>query len=554
MMKHTCKRLLSTALACLCLLPVSAGASGSTTRASLPMGGTMVYLEMGPGRTGEVTLGNGRLFQTQSASGHVNAKAAEGGKTVVASINGGYFDAYSGGATVYATVIQSGEVVNGGGEKPTLAFTADGTPLIDRVKIETKIAFRDSGDSEVTAYSVNAYDPNNAWATALITPHYGRALNVASGARIVTMQDSVVTNIQVGGTVPALSWGTTALVINQSAWNNLATYTLEPQIGNAAVRSTVYTPQHDAASEWTNIVNGVGAGPLLLKDGVDMCDQNSDFTDPKQSPDYSSSRSFAAIMGDGRLALGSATGTTMRQLAQYLKGQGAVDAMALDGGASTFLNIGGSTVHSAGRNLTNVLHIVDYASGTLPQGVQPRDFDTPSGWAAETVSSAAAAGIVPETLQSGYRKNITRKEFCQIIGAMLQQEIPDFDSKLYATGITYDQARAALTDTWDIDVINCYRFGIINGIGGNKFGPNGSLTREQAAKILMGASELVGASQGETAVPSFSDAGSISSWAVEGVNYVVSRGIMNGTGDNTFSPKGMFTREQAIATVYRMME
>ena len=552
MMKHTCKRLLSTALACLCLLPVSAGASGSTTRASLPMGGTMVYLEMGPGRTGEVTLGNGRLFQTQSASGHVNAKAAEGGKTVVASINGGYFDAYSGGATVYATVIQSGEVVNGGGEKPTLAFTADGTPLIDRVKIETKIAFRDSGDSEVTAYSVNAYDPNNAWATALITPHYGRALNVASGARIVTMQDSVVTNIQVGGTVPALSWGTTALVINQSAWNNLATYTLEPQIGNAAVRSTVYTPQHDAASEWTNIVNGVGAGPLLLKDGVDMCDQNSDFTDPKQSPDYSS-RSFAAIMGDGRLALGSATGTTMRQLAQYLKGQGAVDAMALDGGASTFLNIGGSTVHSAGRNLTNVLHIVDYASGTLPQGVQPRDFDTPSGWAAETISSAAAAGIVPETLQSGYRKNITRKEFCQIIGAMLQQEIPDFDSKLYATGITYDQARAALTDTWDIDVINCYRFGIINGIGGNKFGPNGSLTREQAAKILMGASELVGASQAETAVPSFSDAGSISSWAVEGVNYVVSRGIMNGTGDNTFSPKGMFTREQAIATVYRMM-
>lgn len=551
-MKHLGKRLCAAALSCLFVLPVSAGASGSTSTASLPMGGTMVYLEMGPGRTGEVTLGNGRLFQTQSASGHVSSKAAEGGKTVVASVNGGYFDAYSGGATVYATVIQDGEVVNGGGEKPTLAFTANGTPLIDRVKIETKIAFRNSGDSEVTAYSVNSYDANNAWASALITPHYGRAFSVASGARIVTMQNSVVTNIQVGGTVPSLPWGTTALVINQSAWNNLATYTLEPQIGNSAVRRTVYTPQHDAASEWTGIVNGVGAGPLLLKDGVDVCDQNSDFTDPKQSPDYASSRSFAAIMGDGRLVLGSATGTTMRQIAQYLKGQGAVDAMALDGGASTFLSVGGSTVHSAGRNLTNVLHIVDYASGTLPQGVQPRDFDTPSDWAAGTISSAVSAGIVPDALQNGYQKNITRKEFCQIIGAMLQQEMDDFDSALYQTGITYDQARAALTDTWDIDVINCYRFGIVDGVGNNKFSPNESLTREQAAKILMGAAQTIHLPGGE-ANNTWADASQISSWAHEGINYVVGAGIMNGTGNNQFDPQGMFTREQAIATVYRMI-
>ena len=28
---------------------------------------------------------------------------------------------------------------------------------------------------------------------------------------------------------------------------------------------------------------------------------------------------------------------------------------------------------------------------------------------------------------------------------------------------------------------------------------------------------------------------------------------MNGTGNNQFDPQGMFTREQAIATVYRMI-
>lgn len=551
-MKHLSKRLCAAALACLCALPVWAGAAGSTARESMSIGGTMVYLEMGAGRTGEVTLANGRLFQTQSAAGHVSAKAAEGGKTVVASINGGYFDAYSGGATVYATVIQSGEVVNGGGEKPTLAFTADGTPLIDRVKIETKIAFREEDSATVTAYAVNDYNANNAWASYLITPVYGRALSVASGARIITMQNSVVTNIQVGGTVPALPWGTTALVVNQSAWNNMVQYFLEPQVGNPAVRKTVYTPQHDSAAEWTNIVNGVGAGPLLLKDGVNVCDQNSDFTDPKQQPDYVSSRSFAAIMGDGRLVLGSATSASMRSIANYLKGLSAVDAMALDGGASTYLSIGGSTVHSAGRSLTNVLHIVDYASGTLPQGVQPRDFDTASSWASADISSAVSAGIVPDALQNGYQKNITRKEFCQIIDAMLRQQLPDYSGALYATGISYEAARAALTDTWDAAVLSCYRFGIVDGVGNNRFSPNESLTREQAAKILMGAARTIGLS-GSAGAVSWADAPQISSWAVEGVNYVVSAGIMNGTGENIFEPQGMFTREQAIVTVYRMI-
>lgn len=545
-------RAASAMLALLCLLPAPAFAAGSTQQTSFGLGGTMVYFEMGAGRTGEVTLANGRLFQTQAATSHVSAKAAEGGKTVAASINGGYFDAYSGGATVYATVIQSGEVVNGGGEKPTLAFTADGTPLIDRVKIETKIAFRGEDSATVTAYSVNAYQPNNSWNVALITPVYGRALSVASGARIVTMQDSVVTKIQTGGTVPKLNWGTTVLVINQDAWNNMVKYFLEPQVGNPAIRETVYTPQHDSASEWTNIVNGVGAGPLLLKDGVNVCDQNSDFTDPKQSPDYVSSRSFAAIMGDGRLVLGSASSASMRSIANYLKGLGAVDAMALDGGASTFLSVGGSTVHSAGRYLTNVLHIVDYTSGTLPKGIQPRNFDIQSDWAAADISSAISAGIVPSDLQNGYQRNITRKEFCQIIDAMLRQKMEDYSGALYATGISYNDARAALTDTWDEGVINCYRFGIVDGVGNNKFSPNESLTREQAAKILMGAAKTIDL-PGSESNNNWSDASQISSWAHEGINYVVGAGIMNGTGDTTFDPQGMFTREQAIVTVYRMM-
>lgn len=546
----TSQRILSVLLVAASFIPFAAAAP--VQNASIGGGGAkIVSFDMNGGITGEVTLANNRVASAQSASAHISAKKKESGKTVLASINGGYFDSYSGANTTYATVIQNGEVVNGGGNKPTLAFTADGKAIIDRVKIETKLMLRNGEGNGITCYSVNDYNKQPHY-VAMITPAYGRALTVQPGARIVTVQNNVIKDIRVGGTISYIPWDVRVFVINQTAWSNLEKYNTAPQVGNYAEIKTVYTPASGDAENWTNIVSGVGAGPHLLSNGVDVCDSNSDFTDPKQKPDVVSSRSFAAVMQDGRLVIGSAQSASMRQIAKYLKAQGAVDAMALDGGASTFLNVGGSTLHSAGRNLSNVLHIVQYSNGQVPQGIQAPDFSTASGWASTDVNGAISAGLIPDSLQTGYRKNITREEFCQLIMPLLKAKISDISKRIVDGGITYDAARAALSDTWNIDIINCYQLGIISGVGNNRFNPNGSLTREQAAKILMGVNELIGASEASRSV-NYSDASQISSWATEGVNYVSNHGIMNGSGDK-FNPRGFFTREQAILTLYRMYQ
>jgi len=39
-----------------------------------------------------------------------------------------------------------------------------------------------------------------------------------------------------------------------------------------------------------------------------------------------------------------------------------------------------------------------------------------------------------------------------------------------------------------------------------------------------------------------------SGWAAAGINFVGTNGIMQGTGDNMFSPKAVYTREQSIVT------
>jgi hypothetical protein len=52
----------------------------------------------------------------------------------------------------------------------------------------------------------------------------------------------------------------------------------------------------------------------------------------------------------------------------------------------------------------------------------------------------------------------------------------------------------------------------------------------------------------------FADNAQVSSWALSGVGQVQAAGIMNGTGDNKFSPKSNYTREQSIVTILLLLD
>ncbi|MCL1835866.1 MAG: S-layer homology domain-containing protein, partial [Oscillospiraceae bacterium] len=52
----------------------------------------------------------------------------------------------------------------------------------------------------------------------------------------------------------------------------------------------------------------------------------------------------------------------------------------------------------------------------------------------------------------------------------------------------------------------------------------------------------------------YADNSDISSWAIEQVGQVQAVGIMGGVGSNTFAPKGPYTREQSIVTMLRLWE
>jgi hypothetical protein len=179
------------------------------------------------------------------------------------------------------------------------------------------------------------------------------------------------------------------------------------------------------------------------------------------------------------------------------------------------------------------------------------DYGSASAWARDAVKTAVANGYVPSDLQSNYKDVITRAEFCRMAVMFMEYAAgKGMDAILEDKDLSRDPN--AFNDTSDPYILAAFALGITSGTDSAKklFAPNGQFSREQAAAMIMNTCKAMGADVSNPPPAGFSDAGSVSSWAVNGVNYCFAKGIMNGTSTNPplFSPKTAYTREQSIVT------
>ena len=91
---------------------------------------------------------------------------------------------------------------------------------------------------------------------------------------------------------------------------------------------------------------------------------------------------------------------------------------------------------------------------------------------------------------------------------------------------------------------------IVNGYNAVTFGVNDPLTREQMAAILW---RYAGRPSAES-VEEFTDADSISGWAKEAVAWAKENSVINGVGGNRFDPKGTASRAQLAQVLMNGIE
>lgn len=97
--------------------------------------------------------------------------------------------------------------------------------------------------------------------------------------------------------------------------------------------------------------------------------------------------------------------------------------------------------------------------------------------------------------------------------------------------------------------------GIVTGYDDGRFGPNDTITREQMAAILYRYADYKEQDVSAAAdLSAFTDAGSISGYAVQAFRWAVSEGLITGSADTTLSPAGSALRCEVATILMRFLQ
>jgi len=165
--------------------------------------------------------------------------------------------------------------------------------------------------------------------------------------------------------------------------------------------------------------------------------------------------------------------------------------------------------------------------------------ETISEWARNEILEAINLGLVAESLQSYYQRELTYAEFIEsavTLYEIINGEINDISAN----------------GSDDIIKHKAEAIGISDHIGGVRLDFESLLSREQAAVLFIDLAIALGYMIPEHTA-TFSDYQNISEWAIEAVGRIQYAGIIDSV-ENKFEPQNKLTRENLIAAILRMFK
>lgn len=175
-----------------------------------------------------------------------------------------------------------------------------------------------------------------------------------------------------------------------------------------------------------------------------------------------------------------------------------------------------------------------------------------SSWSRKPINGAMEEGLVDDddvaenlSTSAALSAPITREEFCHLACRTYEKLRGEVGEEQYAA--------LDFSDCHNVEVRKMAALDVVRGVGGGRFEPDGLLTREQAATMLSRLALALGKPFSDSE-PTFSDNGDISSWAMAAVGQMQLSGVMNGTGNNSFTPQGSYSWEQSVVTIYRLYD
>jgi len=171
-------------------------------------------------------------------------------------------------------------------------------------------------------------------------------------------------------------------------------------------------------------------------------------------------------------------------------------------------------------------------------GIQMSDIS--GHWAQDSIQEMVKKGIIKGYPDGTFRPGgvITRAEFAHLTVVALGLSGSNGKGFEDTVGHWAEQSIKAAVE-----------HEIITGYSESRFGPNDSITREQAAIILVKALGITSRTGQD-----FVDREAISSWAIDAVACASAQGILSGYPDGSFKPQANVTRAQAAVILQRSLQ
>lgn len=169
-------------------------------------------------------------------------------------------------------------------------------------------------------------------------------------------------------------------------------------------------------------------------------------------------------------------------------------------------------------------------------------------WAVEAINYLAGKGIVNGVGNGQFNPNgyVKREEFVKIM--MLSLQIPSEETEKRFNDVEEGQ--------WYYRYIqDAYALNLVAGVEFDVFGVGQNISREQMCTMLYRAMKFMDINIDDNQKEmNFSDNGEISDYAYEAVEALYRAGIVNGTSETEFNPKGTATRAMAVQMIYNLMK
>ena len=173
--------------------------------------------------------------------------------------------------------------------------------------------------------------------------------------------------------------------------------------------------------------------------------------------------------------------------------------------------------------------------------------DTTEHWAKAYTDILSFSGVVSGKSNDVFMPDapVTRAEFSKML-SLAFNITTEADLQLFE-----DISRS----DWHYRYVTAlYLSEIVSGVGYRYFFPDASLSRQEAAVMMIRLYEKATSHYAPTGGIVYTDKENISDWATDSIGKISALQIMNGNPDGTFAPSKSLTRAEAAALICRLSE